>query len=414
MPPIIVAMDVARTDVAVVGAGPIGLEIAVALKRRGIDYFHFDARQIGYTISWFAPQTRFFSSNDRIAIAGVPLETPDQSKSTREQYLAYLRSIVRQFDLQVRTYEPVIGIERRDGEFDITTDPKRGRQHYHARRLILATGGTDRLRRLQIAGEDLPHVSHYFQDPHTYFGRRLLIVGGKNSAVEAALRCHHAGAKVSISYRRNELDSRSIKYWLTPEITSLIKSGRVEGHFGTLPVKITETEVVLEKPVFDPEAIFEPEPQSRRQTRREARSKKPEGDEQEGTKVSAVADKLRYGGTKGKEAEGISSCHVPITNHQFAVPVDFVLLLIGYEADVSLLKLAGVELLGECLALRYDPRTMETNVPGVYVAGTATGGTQDKYALFIENCHVHVERIIAALTGAAPPQTPQPPERPES
>src|SRR6478672_1420519 len=103
-----------RTDVIIVGAGPIGIELAVALKKRGIDYLQFDAKQIGYTISWFPPQTRFFSSNERIAIAGVPLETPDQNKATREQYLAYLRTVVREFDLKINTYEPIVGIERRD------------------------------------------------------------------------------------------------------------------------------------------------------------------------------------------------------------------------------------------------------------------------------------------------------------
>src|SRR3954462_10667425 len=94
-------------DVAVVGAGPIGIELAVALKRAGIDYVHFDARQIGYTISWFAPQTKFFSSNERSAIAGVPLNTADQSKATREEYLASLRGVVQQFDLPLNTYEPL-------------------------------------------------------------------------------------------------------------------------------------------------------------------------------------------------------------------------------------------------------------------------------------------------------------------
>src|SRR5436190_21716907 len=103
-------MPIPHADVAVVGAGPIGLELAVALKRAGIDYIHFDAKQIGYTISWFAPQTRFFSSNERIAIAGVPLETADQNKASREQYLAYLRSVVKQFELEIHTYEPVVGI----------------------------------------------------------------------------------------------------------------------------------------------------------------------------------------------------------------------------------------------------------------------------------------------------------------
>src|SRR6478752_7748753 len=117
-------MDVPRTDVILIGAGPIGLELAVALKRNNIDYLHFDARQIGYTISWFAPQTRFFSSNERIAIAGVPLQTWDQGKATREEYLAYLRRIVLQYDLKVRTYEPVVGIQRQGGqggEFVLTT-----------------------------------------------------------------------------------------------------------------------------------------------------------------------------------------------------------------------------------------------------------------------------------------------------
>src|SRR6476646_10599511 len=98
-------MQDSNTDLVVIGAGPIGIELAVALKRHGIDYLHFDARQIGYTISWFAPQTQFFSSNERIAIAGVPLQTAFQTKATREEYLAYLRSIVQQFDLRVNTYE---------------------------------------------------------------------------------------------------------------------------------------------------------------------------------------------------------------------------------------------------------------------------------------------------------------------
>src|SRR4051812_15030793 len=101
------AMPTPVADVALIGAGPIGLEMAVALKRAGIKYLHFDAKQIGYTISWFAPGTHFFSSNDRIAIAGVPLQTADQNKSTREQYLAYLRTVVELYDLKVHTYEPV-------------------------------------------------------------------------------------------------------------------------------------------------------------------------------------------------------------------------------------------------------------------------------------------------------------------
>src|SRR5215475_10430417 len=106
-------MESLSTDIAIIGAGPIGIELAVALKRAGVDYQQFDAKQIGYTVSWFAPQTKFFSSNERIAIAGAPLMTADQSKATREEYLAYLRSVVTQFDLKINTYEPLIGVERK-------------------------------------------------------------------------------------------------------------------------------------------------------------------------------------------------------------------------------------------------------------------------------------------------------------
>jgi len=358
------------TDVAVIGAGPIGLELAVALKRRGVDYLHFDARQIGHTISWFAPHTRFFSSNERIAIAGVPLQTPDQNKCTREQYLAYLRTVVDQYDLDVRTYEPVVGIDRPSprGPFVLTTRPQSGERTFRANRVVLVTGGTDRPRRLNIAGEDLPHVSHYFDDPHKYFRKRLLVVGGKNSAVEAALRCHNAGANVSLSYRREKLPHKSIKYWLLPEINGLIESRRMTAYFGTVPAEITPVRVRLE-PWTDPEA----------------------------------------------PAKDPSFFPLTAERRALNVPFDFVLLLTGYEADMTLCRLAGVELRGVCQVPAFDERTMETNVPGVYVAGTAVAGTQDKYRVFIENCHVHVDRIVAALTGAAAPAAaPVEYSRPES
>jgi thioredoxin reductase (NADPH) len=333
--------EITGTDVIIIGAGPIGLEMAVALKRASVDYIQLEAKQVAYTISWFAPQTRFFSSNERIAIAGVPLQTPDGGKSTREQYLTYLRGVVEQFDLQVNTYEPVVGIERKNG-FQVTTRSAAATKRYRCNKLILATGGTDHPRKLNVPGEDLPHVSHYFTDPHLYFRKRLLIVGGKNSAVEAALRCHNAGAHVSISYRRDRLPEKSIKYWLLPEINTLINAGRIQGYFNTVPTAITPISVSLR---------------------------------------STTA------GANGDSAPSLE------------VPADFVLALIGYEQDDTLFKLAGVERLGDCHAPRYDPETMETNVPGLYVIGTAVGGTQDKYTVFIENCHVHVARVAAALTG---------------
>src|SRR5437016_4603448 len=186
--------------VAVIGAGPIGLELAVELKRAGIDYVQFDAGQIGSTIEWYPPQMLFHSSSDRLALAGVPIQTANQQKITREEFLAYLRALVQQFGLTVRTYERVVRVDTlRDGGFELHTEALDGAHRTRAERIVLAIGAMHAPRLLDILGEELPHVTHYFGDPHKYFGKRLLIVGGRNSAVEAAVRCHRAGAEVTLS-----------------------------------------------------------------------------------------------------------------------------------------------------------------------------------------------------------------------
>lgn len=337
-----------RTDTVIIGAGPIGLELAASLKRSGADYLHFDRHQIGQMVFWFSPETRFFSSNDRIAIAGIPIQTRDQSKATREEYLAYLRTVALALDLKVRTYEQVLAIDRiPGGGFRVTTRRSEGERNYTARRVVLATGGTARPHLLGIPGEDGPQVSHHLHDPHQYFREHVLVVGGKNSAVEAALRCFHVGAKVSLSYRRGQFDPAHVKYWLLPELEGRIKRGEIACHYGTQPTSIAPGQVTLA-----------------------------------GTGAGALA--------KGATQE---------------IKADFVLLMVGYEADMSLFRAAGVELCGPDQTPMYDPQTMETNVPGLYVAGTAAGGTQQTYRLFIENCHVHVDRIHAAITGALPPGT---------
>ena len=326
-------------DVAIIGAGPIGLELAVALKRLGVNYLHFDARQIGYTISWWPRDTFFFSTTERIAIAGVPIQNITQWRATGEEYLAYLRSIVEQFDLQINTYEPVVDIQSMDGGFVLHTRPQTGDHYYTCKKIVLAIGDMDAPNLLGIPGEDLPHVSHYFNDPHQYFRKRLLIVGGKNSAVEAALRCWRAGSQVTISYRRSEFDEKSVKHHILPDLKTQIQLGTIGFLAETVPVEITPDHVVL---------------------------------------------------------EGRNGC--------FQQPADFVLLSTGFLADTSLFRAAGVHLLGESCSPEFDPQTMETNVAGIYVAGTAAAGTQKKYRLFIENCHEHVARIVYALTGQWPEQ----------
>ncbi|MEO1235174.1 MAG: NAD(P)-binding domain-containing protein [Planctomycetota bacterium] len=327
------------TDTLIVGAGPIGLELAVCLRHAGVDTLQIDAGQVGQTVSDYPKQTTYFSSPDRIAIAGVPLNTPDQRKATREQYLAYLHGVARQFDLPVRTFERVIAVERNPdaGRFTVTTT----RATLDAARVVLAIGDMHHPRLLDIPGEDLPHVSHYLDEPHRYFRQKLLIVGGKNSAVEAALRCERAGAEVSISYRGEEFDPDAIKYWLTPEIDALIAHGQIGFHPRTVPEAITDRHVTLAS-VDNPDDHRELE-------------------------------------------------------------ADAVLLLTGYTQDKSLFESAGVTLEGGNRAPRHDPATMMTDVPDLYVAGTAAAGTQHAFKLYIENSHPHVVRITRSITGSPPP-----------
>jgi thioredoxin reductase (NADPH) len=333
------------TDIAIVGAGPIGIELAVSLKRLGVDYLHFDAQQIGYTMSWWPRDTTFFSTTERIEIAGVPIQNTAQQRTTGEEYLAYLRSIVEQFDLRVNTYEPVVGIEQTAGGFLLTTQPQTGPRRTLAHNVVLASGDMHRPHRLGIPGEELPHVSHYFQDVHRYFRQRLLIVGGRNSAAEAALRTWRAGAQVTLSYRRARFDERRVKHWILPDLQAQIELGMIGFQPLTAPLEITAEHVVL-----------------------------------------ARLDEA--GRPTGETIRQLS---------------DFVLLLTGFEADMSLFEQAGVTLEGPSRTPRYDPATMETDVPGLYVAGTAAAGQrQEKYTIFIENSHVHVGRIVQALTGRWP------------
>jgi thioredoxin reductase (NADPH) len=327
-----------KYEVAIIGAGPIGLELAVAFQRAGVDYVQFEAGQIGQTISWWPRETRFFSTTERIEIAGVPIQNTSQQRTTGEEYLAYLRSVVEQFDLPVHTFEPVVNLERMPMGFRLLTRSQAGQREYLCQRVVFAKGGMDAPNLLNIPGEDLPHVSHYFVDVHQYFRRRLLIVGGKNSALETALRCWRAGARVTISYRRGEFDRDVVKEQLLPDVLTQIKLGNIGFLPETRLVEITPESVVLE-----------------------------------------CADRTRM-------------LH----------PADFVILHTGFQADSSLLKKVGVELNGDQEIPQFDPDTMQTNIPGIYLAGTVAAGTQSHYRLFIENCHTHVGKIVQAVTGEYP------------
>lgn len=191
-----------KTDLCLIGAGPIGIEMAIALQSAGISYIHLEKRQIAQTIWWYPPQTRFFSSADRIAIAGIPVPVASgESKASREEYLAYLRAVIQIYDLTIQTYTRVKAIRRDpNGGFLVNAEGTLTgkKQEITCDNVIVCTGDMHSPNLMEIPGEELPHVSHYFHDAHPYFRERLLVVGGGNSAVEAAVKCHHAGARVSL------------------------------------------------------------------------------------------------------------------------------------------------------------------------------------------------------------------------
>ena len=201
-------------------------------------------------------------------------------------------------------------------------------------------------RLLNIPGEDLPNVTHYYPGPHPYFRQRLLVVGGRNSAVEGALRSWRAGAEVAMSYRKADFNFERIKPHMSMDLGDRLSKGEIEFYPSTVPVEITPTHVVLE-----------------------------EIEEDGGGNGSF--DRLR-------------------TGRFIQVPTDFVYLATGFVADMSLFAKAGVILEGESEVPTFNPETMETNVPGLYVAGTAAGGTQSKFTYFISTSHHHVAKIMKA------------------
>lgn len=320
-------------DVLVVGAGPIGLETAAVLSAEGHAVRVIDAGPLGATIArTFPPHTRFFTSPERLELFGSAIAPLNQEKLTGEEYLAYLRQYVSTHRLHVETFTTVTG---RSGETTVTARTLSGLPRmYTARWLVLATGGTDRPRRLGVPGEQLPHVRSHLDDPHRYAGRRVVIVGGRNSAVESALRCYRVGAEVHLVHRRPRIHDR-VKFWLRPEVQSLLDEGRITGHLPDQVVAIT-----------------------------------------------AEGVRLADGGVVG---------------------ADDVVLQIGYEQDPWLFDLFGIERGGERLAPVVDPQSMRSSVPDIFVVGTATAGTQDRFEVFIENSHDHALRVAAAIAGRPAP-----------
>ena len=362
-------------EILIIGGGPSGLAAAIAAKHRGIDYLVLEQGVLVNSIYRFPPQMVFFTTPELLEIGGLPLVSPFD-KPTRTEALRYYRRVVDTFGLQISIGEKVTSVtpdpEHRDGDgravFAVESVTARGRQQVrYAHHVVFAIGYYDHPVRLGIPGEELPHVHHYYGEAHAHYRQRVVIVGGGNSAAEAALELYRAGAHVTVVHRRPSL-KRTIKYWVRPDIENRIKEGSIAAHLGSELTQIRPASVVVQTipGAVDDEVSREREIVGDADASHEA--------------ASPIAARI-----------GDSSAESRMTE----VAADAVYLLTGYRADAALMESAGVRLT-ERQAPVHDSETYETNVPGVFVAGGAIAGV-DTGTVFIENGRFHGQKIVDTI-----------------
>jgi bacillithiol disulfide reductase len=238
-------------DLIIIGAGPSGLSAAIAAKQRGLDYLVLEQGALVNSIDRFPPQMVFFTTPELLEIGGLPFVSPFE-KPTRVEALKYYRRVVDTYDLQIAFHETVLLVERESGHdgdtvFVIETLSSRGvRRVRHARHVVFAIGYYDHPNLLHVPGEDLPHVHHYYSEPHSCYLQRVVVVGGGNSAAEAALELYRAGAHVTLVHRGAELKS-TIKYWVRPDIENRFKEGSISARFNACVREIRPTAVIVDR-----------------------------------------------------------------------------------------------------------------------------------------------------------------------
>jgi thioredoxin reductase (NADPH) len=316
-------------DLLIVGAGPAGLSCAIHAKRAKLKYTVLDKGTVVNSIYRFPTEMVFFSTPELLEIGDMPFVTSG-FRPTRVEALNYYHRVTEHFRLLIRQYERVDAVEKRSRHFRVSTSKKK---IYRTKNVVFATGYFDNPRRLGVKGEELPKVFHYFHEPYPFFGSRVAVVGGKNSAVETALALHRHGAQVTLIHRGRSL-SRGVKYWILPDIENRIKEGSIEACFESAVKEIREDSVVV-------------------------------GDKQ---------------------------------GHSRIIQNDFIFVQIGYDPSTHLLKSLGVNVNSRSLVPKHNPRTMETNVRGVYLAGSIAAGKENN-KIFIENGRLHGGLIVKSIFG---------------
>ena len=309
-------------DILIIGGGPIGLACGLAAQKAGLSFVIVEKGCLVNSLYNYPSTMTFFSTSEKLEIGGVPFVTV-HNKPTRNDALEYYRRVALSNNLPLNLFEEVTNVSKENGYYTITTN----KTSYQAKRVVLSTGFYDIAVNLDIPGEDLPKVKHYYQDPHYYALQKVVVVGSSNSAIDVALETYRKGAEVTLVVRGSEISSR-VKYWVRPDIINRIKEGSIKTYFNSNLEAIREHEVDIKTP--------------------------------EGT---------------------------------VTIPNDYVMAMTGYKPNFNFLKKLGIILSEDKFIPQYNPETMETNLPGLYLAGVVCGGL-DTHLWFIENSRIHADMII--------------------
>lgn len=317
-------------DLIIIGAGPIGMNCALEAQKHGLSYLVIEKGALVNSLYNYPLYMTFFSTSERLEIGEIPF-TNVSFKPGRQEALDYYRRIYQKFDLNIHFYEKVEEVKFENNLKKVITD----KAEYNCKNLVIATGFYDFPNLLNIPGEDLPKVSHYYKEAHPFTGRKLVIIGASNSSSDAALECWRKGAEVTMVIRGEGI-SDHVKYWVKPDIENRIAEGSIKAYFHSNLKEVKENSVIISTP---------------------------EGD-------------------------------VELEN-------DYVLALTGYKPDFEFLKAVGIHLSDDSSMIpQYNEETMETNLPGVYLAGVVCGG-METHNWIIENSRIHAQMITEDIRSKA-------------
>ena len=313
----------AQLDFIIIGAGPIGLSCGIACEQKGLRYQIIEKGTLVNSLFNYPLNMTFFSTSEKLEIGNVPFISHNP-KPTRDEALEYYRRVAMHWKLNIRLFEKVIEVSKKKDGFQVKTD----KSIFQSKAIIISTGFYDIPNLLNIPGEGLSKVHHYYREPHFYYGQKLVVIGSANSAVDVALETWRKGANVTMVIREKQI-GENVKYWVRPDMENRIKSGEIKAYFKSHITAVRENEVDIKTP-------------------------------------------------KGK---------LTISN-------DFVLAMTGYLPDFGLLQQMGIELGSDKMKTPvHNQDTMETNVPGIYLAGVICGGMQTN-KWFIENSRDHADKIL--------------------